>query len=254
MSTATRKKVLISGASIAGPALALWLVRYGFDVTIVEKANALRPGGQDVDFKGATHRRVLDQMGILAAVQQARSVSRGDGQIVNAAGRPIATMPAAFSEGELEIARGELARILFEHTANQCTYIFGDTITALQETATGIAVTFQRAAPRVFDLVVGADGIHSNVRKLVFGPEKAYVRYLGYYYALAKLNADVSHEDLMYNEPGRMAAVGAPKAPAFFVFASETLVYERDNLDQQKKLLRTAYQGGAWQIPLPKDT
>lgn len=122
------KKVLISGASIAGPALALWLVRYGFEVTIVEQAREVRRGGQAVDFKGAAHRTVLEQMGISEEVQQARTVSGGDGVIVDAAGRQIATIPAEFSAGELEIARGDLARILFEHTVGQCEYLFGDTI------------------------------------------------------------------------------------------------------------------------------
>jgi len=112
-----------------------------------------------------------------------------------------------------------------------------------------VDVTFRQAAPRAFDLVVGADGIHSNVRRLVFGPESQYVHHLGYYYALAKLSGELSREDLMYNEPGRMASVGGPKAPAFFVFASAPLQYERDNVAQQKQLLAAAYQGGAWKVP-----
>ena len=111
----------------------------------------------------------------------------------------------------------------------------------------GVHVTFERSAPRTFDLVVGADGIHSNVRRLAFGPEANYVRHLGYYYAL--VDGDVSGEPEMYNEPGRMAATGGGKAPAFFVFASEPLGYDRDDLDQQKKLLAEAYRGGGWRIP-----
>jgi 2-polyprenyl-6-methoxyphenol hydroxylase-like FAD-dependent oxidoreductase len=225
--------VLISGASIAGPALALWLVRYGFSVTLVEKAPEVRPGGQAVDFKGVTHRTVLERMGILEEVRQARSPGNGDGIIVDAKGRKVATVPSEFSGGEIEIARGDLAHILYEHTAPTCEYIFNDSITSLCENAEGVDVTFRRSAPRSFDLVIGTDGIHSNVRRLAFGPEPDYVDFLGFYYAIAKLSCVAETEDLMYNEPGRMASTGGTKAPAFFVFASEPLQYERDNIEQQ---------------------
>lgn len=242
-------RVLISGASIAGPALAFWLNRYGFDVTLVESAREVRRGGQAVDFKGATHRTVLERMGILDAVRQARSPSAGDGVVVNAAGRQIATIPAEFSGGEIEIARGDLARILFDRTSGTCAYLFGDSIASLTETPGGVEVTFERSAPRVFDLVVGADGIHSNVRGLSFGPEAKYVRHLGYAYALADIRGELSREDLMYNEPGRMVATGGPKAPAFFVFVSAPLAYGRDDVERQKQLLIDAYRGSAWRVP-----
>ena len=242
-------RVLISGASIAGPALAFWLVRYGFRVSVVEKADRVRSGGQAVDFKGVTHRTVLDRMGILEDVRKARSPGGGDGVVVDSSGRRIATIPAEFSAGEIEIARGDLARILFERTADSCEYLFGDSIASLIETTDGVDVTFVRAAPRTFDLVVAADGIHSNVRALALGPESDYVRELGYYYALANIRGDAARDDLMYNEPGRMAATGGGKAPAFFVFASEPLQAWRDDVGRQKQLLIDAYLGSAWKVP-----
>lgn len=239
-------KVLISGASIGGPALAYWLHRYGFEVTVVEKAGSIRPGGQAVDFKGATHHAVLTRMGILDDVR-ALSLPGEDGIVVDAAGRTLAVVPHEFTGGELEILRGDLARLLYERTETTCEYIFGDSITALTETGDGVRAEFLRSAPRTFDLVIGADGIHSNVRKLAFGPEADYVRHLGYYYALA--DVDTAGGGQMYNEPGRMAATGGPKAPAFFVFASEPLDYDRYDTGQQKRLLMDAYRGGGWRIP-----
>ncbi|MEV7005308.1 FAD-dependent monooxygenase [Streptosporangium sp. NPDC051022] len=238
--------VLISGASIAGPALAYWLSRSGCTVTVVEKAPALRAGGQAVDFKGATHRTVLERMGILQDVRRLQT-GGADGEIVDANGRRLAVMPGEFTGGDVEILRGDLSALLYERTADACEYVFGDSITSLTETAGGVHVTFERGAPRTFDLVVGADGIHSNVRRLAFGPESDYVRFLGYYYALADLGVD--HDRGMYNEPGRMAALGGPKAPAFFVFASEELDYDRYDTDQHKRILADAYRGMGWKVP-----
>ncbi len=240
-----RTSVLISGASIAGPALAYWLDHYGFDVTVVEKATEVRPGGQPVDFKGDTHRTVLSRMGILDDVRQMQ-VGSSDGSIVDADGRTIGTIPGEFGGGEINVPRGDLVRLLHERTSANCEYIFGDSVTSLTDTTEGVDVTFARSAPRRFDLIVGADGIHSNVRALAFGPESACVSHLGYYYA--QFDA-VSDHDQMYNEPGRMAAVSGGADPAFFVFASELLDYDRDDIDQQKKLLADAYRGGGWKIP-----
>lgn len=245
----TNRTVLISGASIAGPALALWLNRYGCSVTLVERAPAVRTGGQAVDFKGATHRTVLERMGILGDVL-ARQTGGTDQTIIDAEGRPQAVIPGEFTGGEIEIRRGDLADILHERTAADCEYLFGDTITSLTETPDGVDVTFAHAEPRRFDLVVGADGIHSNVRRLAFGPERDYVSFLGHYYALAELGEQVADGDaVMYNEPGRMAAVGGPKASAFFVFASPELDYDRTDTDRQRQLLTEAYRDGGWRLP-----
>ncbi|MEV8635031.1 FAD-dependent monooxygenase [Streptosporangium sp. NPDC051023] len=240
--------VLISGASIAGPALAYWLNRSGctVTVTVVEKAPVLRLGGQAVDFKGATHRTVLERMGILDEVRR-RQTGGTDQEIVDANGRRLAVIPGEFTGGDVEIRRGELAALLYERTREGCEYVFGDSITSLTETAGGVHVTFERGAPRTFDLVVGADGIHSNVRRLAFGPEADYVRFMGHYYGLVDL--DLDHRAAMYNEPGRMAALGGPKAPAFFVFASKQLDYDRYDPEQHKRILADAYRGAGWKVP-----
>ncbi|MET7327248.1 FAD-dependent monooxygenase [Nonomuraea sp. NPDC005650] len=240
--------VLISGASIGGPALALQLARYGFNVTVVEKAPSLRLGGQAVDFKGETQRTVLTRMGVLKDIQ-ALQTGGTDQLIVDADGHKLTVMPGEFTGGEIEIRRGDLSRVFYEKTAASCEYVFGDSITSLTETPSGVHVTFERSAPRTFDLVVGADGIHSNVRRLAFGPEADYVKHLGYHYALVDVEGDFGTVSKMYNEPGRMAAVGGPKAPAFFVFASDRLDYDRYDMRQQKELLARAYAGMGWQGP-----
>lgn len=240
------KRVLISGASIGGPALAYWLARQGYDVTVVEKAAELRSGGQAVDFKGATHRAVLERMGLWDTIC-AHQTGGTDTPIVDRDGRRITVMPGEFSGGDVEIRRGDLGRILYEHSADLCTYVLGDSITSLTPTPAGVDVTFERAEPQTFGLVIGADGIHSNVRRLAFGPEKDYVRHLGYYYALADM--DVDGPAGMYNEPGRMASIGGSKAQVMFVFASDPVDYDRYDEAQQKRIVASAYANGDWRFP-----
>ncbi|WP_245658876.1 FAD-dependent monooxygenase [Microtetraspora malaysiensis] len=245
----TNTHILISGASIAGPALAHWLIRYGFTVTVVEKAPALRLGGQAVDFKGETHLTVLERMGILEDVRRLQTGGT-DQDIVDANGRRLTVIPGEFTGGELEIRRGELSRLLYERTvAAGCEYVFGDSITSITETPGGAHVTFERGAPRTFDLVVGADGIHSNVRRLVFGPEPDYVHFLGYYYGLVDVQGDFGARATMYNEPGRLVSTGGPAAAAFFAFASPRLDYDRYDAEQMKRILRDAYAGMGWRTP-----
>ncbi|OLZ47235.1 FAD-dependent monooxygenase [Amycolatopsis keratiniphila] len=244
----TNRTVLISGASIAGPALAFWLSRQGYAVTVVERSRELRSGGQAVDFKGATHRAVLERMGILDEIHRQQTGGL-DQTIVDAEGRPLAVLPGEFTGGDVEIRRGDLARILYDRTSADCEYVFGDSITSLTETPDGVDVTFQREAPRRFDLVFGADGIHSTVRRLAFGPEADYVEHLGHYYALVETDETDGGPAVMYNEPGRMAATGGPKANAFFVFASPEIDYDRYDTGRHKEILAAAFEGGGWRLP-----
>lgn len=246
METTRRIRVLISGASIGGPALAYWLGRQGHDVTVIERSPALRPGGQAVDFKGATHHTVLSRMGILDEVR-AMQTGGTDIPVVDADGRRITVMPGEMTGGDIEVLRGDLSRLLYERSADTCTYVFGDSIATMTETPKGVDVTFEHREPGTYDLVVGADGIHSIVRRLAFGPESDYVRHLGYYYALADVDTGGVHG--MYNEPGRLVSVGGSKAPAMFVFASDPITYDRYDAEQQKRIVAAAFAGGGWQVP-----
>ncbi|NNH69896.1 NAD(P)-binding protein [Nocardia uniformis] len=246
--------VLISGAGIAGPALAYWLSRYGFDVTVVEKAPAPRPGGQAIDFKGATHLTVLERMGILGDIR-ARRTGTADMWFVDAEGRELAVMSGDFTGGDLEIRRGDLAEVLYDHTAEGCEYVFGDHITALTETADGVHVEFAEASARTFDLVFGADGIHSTVRSLVFGPERNYVNYHGWYYCIAGDNRVDPYappeREIAYahNTPGRLAVEGGPKSPHMYMFATPELDFPRDDIAAQKRIVIDKFAGMGWKVP-----
>src|ERR1700735_1695904 len=221
--------VLVSGASIAGPALAYWLDWYGFQVTVVEKAPALRPGGHAVDFKGRTHRTVLERMGVWEQIWQHRT-GRFDTVYVDASGRELAVMTGEFTGGDVGILRGGPPPVLCERTTARCESRFGDSITALTETADGVRAEFEHGATQTFDLVIGADGIHSRVRRVAFGPERDYVRHLGYYYCVAGapgFGHDARRPERLtaraWDAPGRMAARGGAKGAPLYLFASAGL-------------------------------
>ncbi|MFF7250539.1 FAD-dependent monooxygenase [Embleya sp. NPDC008237] len=242
--------VLISGASIAGPALAYWLHRYGYQVTVVERAPELRPGGQAVDFRGEVHMTVLRRMGILDEITRHRT-DAGSLRLVDAAGGELVALPASFAGGEVEIQRGDLARILFELTEGDVEYVFDDSIASLTETADGVHVTFERAAPRWFDLVVGADGLHSNVRRLVFGEESRFVRESGYRVALfdAPDRLGAGPGSLIYSEPGRGLAVSptrAGRANVMCVYTDAGAGPDRRDVEAQKRALAATYADMGW--------
>ncbi|WP_327325976.1 FAD-dependent monooxygenase [Streptomyces sp. NBC_01210] len=249
------QNVLISGASIAGPALAYWLGRHGFRPTVVELAPALRDGGQAVDFRGETHLTVLERMGVL---NDLRRIQTGGSpmRFVDDDGRQLLYLPAEFAGGGIEVLRGDLARVLHKHSLPRAEYIFGDSITNLTENSSGAQVDFRHGASRTFDLVIGADGLHSNVRRIAFGPEKDYVSHLGYYAATWQLSnyPGLAKGSVCYNAPGRLASFGADhrdpeQAGAFFVFAAPQVSYDRHDLDQQKALITKAFTGLGWEVP-----
>ncbi|GLW99621.1 FAD-dependent monooxygenase [Microtetraspora sp. NBRC 16547] len=246
--------ILISGASVAGPALAYWLRHYGFTPTVVERAPALRDGGYAVDFRGDAHFTVLERMGILADVQRAQT-HMGALSYVNSAGKKLASMPADLFSGDVEILRGDLARILYEATKEHTEYVFGDSITSISERADGVQVTFERGAPRMFDLVIGADGLHSNVRSLAFGPESSYVKDLGLHFAIFTTDnyLGLDHTGLAYSTPGKLvglySARGNAEAKAVFYFGSPSAPYDRHDTEQQKKIVAETFGEAGWEAP-----
>ncbi|UOQ90819.1 FAD-dependent monooxygenase [Agromyces endophyticus] len=197
MSTTSAPHVLISGAGIAGLALALQLTRSGIGSTVVERAEAPRPGGQAVDLRGAS-REVAERMGLMPGID-ARRVHELGMSYVDGEGRVFGRMSMEDFDGEgavaeIEIARGDLAEVLLEAldqaaaTAPGLVEVrYGDRITALEQHPDRVDVVFEHAAPASFDLVVGADGVHSATRRLAFGPEEEYAHPLGGYAAFFTL-------------------------------------------------------------------
>ncbi|MFI8194302.1 FAD-dependent monooxygenase [Streptomyces sp. NPDC085946] len=258
-STTAKRTVLISGASIAGPALAYWLHRSGCAVTVVEKAGALRDGGYPIDIRG-TATEVVRRMGILPRLRDAHIDSRRC-TFLDADGREVASLtPRAVAGGvegqDLEVRRGDLAAILYAMVRDDVEFLFGDSIDTLDQSGQGVDVTFHSGKRRTFDLVVGADGMHSSTRKSLFGPEEQFHRYLGYCFAVFTLpnTFGLSREIMMWNTPGKAAALYAvgddDELYAFLNFhRPEPPVDALRNPDAQRDLVAATFAGAGWEIP-----
>jgi 2-polyprenyl-6-methoxyphenol hydroxylase-like FAD-dependent oxidoreductase len=260
-----QKKILISGASIAGPTLAFWLNRFGFSATIVERADSLRLGGQNIDIRGAAQ-KIAQLMGMEDEIRAADTGELGV-RFVDENENTKAELPKGGSNigtSELEILRGDLAQILYNHTVNDVEYLFDNQIVSLNEFEEGVKVTFQKGEDRDFDLVICADGIRSRTRSLIFGDEPV-VRFLNLYmcyFTIPKIPSD-SRWARWYNATDsrvifiRPDNVGTTRAS--FSFLSEPKGYEKLTLAEQKAILKQKFGDAGWEATriltaLDKDT
>jgi 2-polyprenyl-6-methoxyphenol hydroxylase-like FAD-dependent oxidoreductase len=243
-------RVLISGASIAGPVLAYWLSRSGFDVTVVERAPKMRKtGGHAIDlFRPAMD--ISERMGVLPRIE-----AHATGTTVLTVNRPWSSRPAridylklekVMSDRHVEIMRDDLSEIYYDASRNDAEYLFGDEITSISDDGD---VTFERGAGRRFDVVVGADGLHSGVRRLVFG-DAVPERFLGGYLAVVSVPKSLAREKEMngYFRPDRVAMIYTADhlddARAVFIFRPEQpLDYDHRDVGRQHAQLRAAFSG-----------
>jgi 2-polyprenyl-6-methoxyphenol hydroxylase-like FAD-dependent oxidoreductase len=249
--------VLISGLGIAGPTLAFWLDRYGFAPTIVERAPAPRPGGYMIDFWGVGY-DVAARMSLLPALrddgyalEEIRLVDN-EGQRVGGFGAGV--FRSATGGRFLSIMRGDLASRIYALIEHDVPVMFGDGIVALEEDASGMSVRFEHAPPKRFDLVIGADGLHSAVRALQFAAGGTHEHFLGYYTAAFSAD-DYPHRDegvyVSHTVPGRQIARYAlrdGRSAFFFVFArDEPLASPPHDRSTVESILRAEYGGAGWE-------
>lgn len=245
-------RVLISGASIAGPVLAYWLTRYGFTVTVVEKASALRKtGGHAVDlFKPSM--AISEQMGVLPEIL---ALSTGTDHMTihtrrHTVGLNLAKLFSATSDQHVEIMRDDLSEIYYGASENDVEYLFGDSITTIDDDG---RVGFEHGPERAFDLVIGADGLRSNVRRLIFGEVAEH--FLGGYFAVISAPRELAEagEFVSYLDVGRVTGIYTadhlPDARLTFLFrADQPVDYHHRDIARQKQLIREAFTAFAPQV------
>jgi 2-polyprenyl-6-methoxyphenol hydroxylase-like FAD-dependent oxidoreductase len=253
-----RNNVLISGAGIAGMTLAYWLARHGMVVTVVERAGGQRSSGSPIDVRGRAA-DLVERMGIMARVRDAATEVAGM-RFIDARGRVAArvdTMALQRGSGrqDVEIARGDLAAILQEASRDSAEVLFHDAIRSLSQDPGGVDVTFENTPPRRFDLVVGADGLHSGVRRHVFGPERQFARHVGLYVATLPLSRsfdDIDRDITMFNAPRRSATIHPARSTplAAFIFWRDSLPgFDHRDMEQHRRLVADTYQADGWQVP-----
>ncbi|SOB80703.1 FAD-dependent monooxygenase [Streptomyces sp. 1331.2] len=255
------KTVLISGGGIAGTALAALLSRRGFAPTVVERAPGLRGGGQAVDIRGVAL-EVVERLGVLERARAHRTRMRGM-TVLDGEGREVyRSTESTISSGRLdsddiELLRDDLVRILHERATEDAgtRFVFGDAVTALDQDEDGVRVSFAHAGPRRYDLVVGADGLHSAVRRLAFGPEERFARHLGTHLAIFSADNFLGLEDWQLWLRDGEAGYGVypvrdnSELRIAFGFAGEPLPEERRAPESQKALVAERMAALRWETP-----
>ena len=256
-----RTTVLISGIGIAGPTLAYWLKAAGFAPTLVESAPTLRSGGYVVDFWGLGY-DIAERMGLLEQINRAGYHTR-EMRIVDDRGERITgfgtNVFAELTGGRyVTLARSDLSRLLFKAIEGKLETIFGDEVVSLQQQADCVEVQFMQAGRRRFDLVVGADGLHSRIRKLAFGPQDRFEKHLGYAVAALEVRGYRPRDEdvyVLYGQPGRMLGRFTERDDRtlfLFVFTNEDGALPAQ-LGPQKAMLREKFRDAGWEVPCVLD-
>lgn len=256
----SRKTALISGVGIAGPAAAYWLLQHGYAVTLVEQAPGLRRQGYIIDFWGSGY-DLVERMGllpqVLAAGYDVRELRLVDGRGRRAGGIDGSIFKALAGGRYTSLSRSDLSAILYRAIEPRCECSFSNSITGIDAPSDPnqqVLVHFAHGLPRQFELVVGADGLHSNVRKLAFGAEDLNQKYLGYLVAAFEVSG-YPHRDervyVSYSVPGRQIARFSLRddQTMFLIVTAEATPppIEPHDLPAQKAYLRQRFAGAGWE-------
>ncbi|MVM40544.1 FAD-binding monooxygenase [Spirosoma sp. HMF3257] len=252
------KSVLISGASIAGLTMAYWMRQYGYKVTVIEIGPAPRMGGSPIDVRGDS----LDtarRMGVLDAIKAAKLQTKGL-EFMNADGEVEGMMRVeeigAIRPGDdTEIRRDDLVNILYGNAKDGISYRFNNRIIALTQSEDQVSVTLSDGSINLYDFVIGADGIHSGVRKLVFGPEEQFSHFLNFYFSVFPVDVRLGKKNYgqMYTTPTNLVMVylyNEDCADGFLAFrVNEKINYNRNDIEAQKRIVIEAFKDIGWKVP-----
>jgi 2-polyprenyl-6-methoxyphenol hydroxylase-like FAD-dependent oxidoreductase len=252
-------RIAISGAGIAGPTLAYWLGRSGHQTTLIEKAPALRTAGYIVDFWGVGY-RIAERMGLGPQLQTAGYAVR-EVRLVDRRGHKVGGFPTdgfrKMAGGRFtSLPRGDLAAMIYGTLADDVESLFGESVATIEQGDSGVRVGFHSGVSREFDLVIGAGGLHSPVRRLVFGPETGFERDLGYRVAAFEARGYRPRDELVYVSygiPGRMAsrfAMRDDRTMFLFIFTRDQISgADPRGADEVKRVLGDVFGGVGWECP-----
>ncbi|MEU8894924.1 FAD-dependent monooxygenase [Nocardia sp. NPDC048505] len=256
----TQPRILVSGGGIGGNAVALQLLRSGIRATVVERAATPRPGGQSVDLRGASG-EVARRLGLMPGIRRHQMDERGM-IYVDADGGEILRMDMEAFDGkgavaEIEITRGDLNQVLLDElaAAGGADYRYGEWITAIEQDADGVDVTFASGATERFDLVIGADGLHSATRRLVFGPEENFSTYLGGYMSFFTMPTPASLEPNWFSMHSIVGGANVGLRPDVDPRTCKAIITVRSDADPalrrdvtaQRRLIRERLAAGGWE-------
>jgi 2-polyprenyl-6-methoxyphenol hydroxylase-like FAD-dependent oxidoreductase len=250
-------KIGIIGAGVAGPAFAYWMRRSGHEVTLVEAAPSFRTGGYVIDFWGLGY-MIAEKMGVVEdirkvgyRVEEVRAVGR-DGRTLATLGTDV--IRRATNDRYTTVARGDLAATIYRTIEHDVDTLYSDTVTSIDNSPDRVSVTFNHAAPRDFDMLIGADGLHSTIRRLTFGPESEYAHYLGCQVAACVIDGYRPRDELVYlthNLPGRQIGrftLDENRTLVLFIFQSSSPQIPED-LEASKALVRNHFSDAGWEAP-----
>jgi 2-polyprenyl-6-methoxyphenol hydroxylase-like FAD-dependent oxidoreductase len=252
-------KILVSGASIAGPAVALSLARYGFRVTIVERALTVRTGGYPIDLRG-TAIHVAEKLGFLPALREAH-IDTKRLRFFDNEGQEFASINpdhliGGIQNHDVEIPRWTLGSLLYEATRHDVEYRFNDSIAAIDQDSGGAHIAFQSGRTETFDVVIGADGIHSNARAITFGPEELFTLYLGYVFAIftGQPLPEFDQEGAICFNENRVAAIYAVRGVnrlynMFVLRRPAPSAAEMADIENYRRMMRDAFENDGWLVP-----
>jgi len=255
------REILVSGAGVVGPTLAYWLAKWGFRPTLVERAPALRTGGYLLDFSGAGY-DVAQRMNLWQELSR-HAVPISETRMVGPDGGIKQRIDMRHTLGSSQdryvtIARSDLAKVVYSALGGGVETLFGDRVLSLRQDEAGIEVDFEHSASRRFDLVIGCDGLHSGIRRLAFGDEHAFIRYLGYCVAAFTVPEFPDNSDKGvyqgYLQPGRQAwrcDLDDGRTTFSMIFAASPAPHiNPGDAAAYQALVRHAYADADWQVPL----
>jgi 2-polyprenyl-6-methoxyphenol hydroxylase-like FAD-dependent oxidoreductase len=250
-------RIIINGIGIGGPTLAYWLSKSGHDVTLVEEAPQLRRGGYIVDFWGLGY-DIAEKMGLIPRIRelgyQVKDVRFVDQRGRRSGGFSVDVFGRLTGGRFTSVRRSDLSAVIYQALDDQVERIFGDSIARIDDVGQCVQVSFDNAAPRTVDLVIGADGLHSRVRQLAFGPKTEFELSLGYHVAAFEVEGYRPRDELVYvshGVPGRQISrfsMREDKTLFLFVFRDEYLPRGNVSTEQESKaVLKSVFAGVGWE-------